>query len=257
MNLQNNQSNSHGETNNPIEAILFDMGGTLRKNIKRNEGEKADITRQILDLLGLDTSAWEFSKLLTDREEAYEKWASESWVELDEARLWTEWMLPEWPKERISKIALVLNHIWRDAIGTRILFPETKATILALYKHGYRLGLVSNTTSSVDTPLTLKKEGIAEYFEVTILSCVVGKRKPGPDILLEAVNRMGLLPNQCAYVGDRPDWDVRAARSAGFGQTVLLRNPINNTVLLPTEQTPDYFIGNLLELLNIFPVHST
>jgi HAD superfamily hydrolase (TIGR01549 family) len=242
------------EMNNHVDAILFDMGGTLRWNTKRDNAGKAEIIQKILDLLGSDASAEEFTRLLEVREAAYDKWATHNLTELDEAGLWTEWMLPDRPAQKISKLAMQLNLIWRDAIATRTMYPETRATILGLYRRGYRLGLVSNTTSSVDSPLALEKEGIAGCFDTVILSCVVGKRKPGPDILLEAVDRMGISPDRCAYIGDRTDWDVVAARGARFKRTIILRNPRKpQPASLSPEQTPDLFIDNLKELLDIFP----
>jgi HAD superfamily hydrolase (TIGR01549 family) len=237
-----------------IDAIIFDMGGTLRRNYKRDETSRVEIVRRILDLLGSDTSAVEFTKLLATRDAAYDEWATQNLTELNENDLWTTWMLPDWPVEKIGKIAMDLNHIWRDAIAKRIVYPETREVILELYRRGYRLALVSNTTSSNDAPLTLKKEGIAGCFDTVILSCVVGKRKPGPNILLEAVDRLGINPDRCAYIGDRPEWDVVAARSAGFARTVILRlphKPLPESV--SPEQTPDFFIDNLKELLELFP----
>ena len=115
------------------------------------------------------------------------------------------------------------------------------------------MGLVSNTTSSVDSPRMLQDEGLASYFDVIILSCNIGKRKPGAEILLEAVEKMELLPCNCAYVGDRPDWDVVAARKAGFGCTIILRNQFKPLPdYISSDQTPDHFIDNLNELLNLF-----
>jgi len=242
---------------NEINAILFDMGGTLRRNIKRDETTKAGIVQQILDLLKSDQSAVEFSKLLTTREIAYEEWASLTLDELSESRLWTEWMLPDWPADVIQPVTMNLNEIWRDAICTRPMFPESSAVLRGLHQRGYRLGLVSNTTSSVDSPRALEKAGLARYFEVMILSCVVGKRKPDPAILLEAAQEMGVLPDYCAYIGDRAEWDVVAARAASFGKTVILHNPNHlNPEPIPPNQTPDHFISNLMELLDIFPTRN-
>ncbi len=233
------------------------MGGTLRRNYKRDETSRVEIVRRILNLLGSDTSAVGFTRLLVNREAAYDEWATRNLTELNEADLWTRWMLPDWPPEKISKIAMELNHIWRDALATRIVYPETREVILELFRRGYRLALVSNTTSSVDAPLALEEQGIAGCFETVILSCVVGKRKPGADILLEAADTMGINPGCCAYVGDRPDWDVVAARKAGFTRTVILRLPHKPLpTSLPTEQTPDFFIDNLKELLALFPARS-
>lgn len=239
---------------NKIDAILFDMGGTLRHNDRRDETTKANILQQILDLVNSGLPAAEFSKMLTARERAYEEWATGKLVEVDEKRFWTKWMMPEWPKELIGNQAMKLNAIWRDAICTRNFFPEARPAILGLHQRGYKLGLVSNTTSSVDSPRAIKQEGISDYFDTVVLSCVVGTRKPAPDILLKAAESMGVLPKYCAYVGDRPDWDVVAARGAGFSCTVVLLNPKRPFPdPLPAGQKPDYFIDNLLELLNIFP----
>jgi HAD superfamily hydrolase (TIGR01549 family) len=242
---------------NHIDAIIFDMGGTLRRNYKRDEPSRVEIVQGILDLLGSDASAVEFTRLLTSREAAYDEWATRNLTELNEVDQWTKWMLPDWPEDKISELAMDLSHTWRDALAMRIVYPETREVVLELYRRGYRLGLVSNTTSSIDAPLALEKEEISGCFDTVILSCVVGKRKPGPDILLEAADRMGVKPDRCAYIGDRPDWDVVAARRAGFTQTVILRLPHKPLpVSIPPEQTPDFFIDNLKELLGLFPARS-
>ena len=99
----------------------------------------------------------------------------------------------------------------------------------------------------------LQDEGLATFFDVIMLSCDFGIRKPAPEILLEATKKMNLMPENCAYVGDRPDWDVVAARKAGFGCTVILRNqfkPLPDQI--SSDQTPDHFIDNLRELLALF-----
>jgi len=240
---------------NQIEVILFDMGGTLRRNTRRNETDKVRIIRQILEMIGSDTSAEDFTRLLTSRDKAYDDWATANLTELDEIGLWTKWMLPDWPAEVVEPISMKLNGIWRDAICTRAMFPEARPTILELHRRGYQLGLVSNTTSSIDAANSLKGEGVLDCFGTIILSSVFGERKPAPGMLLEAANKMGVLPERCAYVGDRPDWDVVAAHAAGLGQVILLHNPLRpfGPSRLP-EQTPDLSVDNLLELLQIFPL---
>ncbi len=167
-------------------------------------------------------------------------------------------MLPDFPSELIGGIAVQLNQMYREAIGLRVVFPESREVVLELFRRGYRLGLVSNTTSSVEVPALLKELEITGCFETVILSTVVGKRKPDPAILLDAVQRMGISPEQCAYIGDRIDRDVIAARKAGFSRTVILRDPRQSTPAEAEVQglVPDHTIQNLQELLNIFPPHS-
>jgi len=237
-----------------ISVIFFDIGGTLRRITPRDQASRAVIVRQILDLLGSSASAVDFAHTLAVRADAYEEWAATTLIELDETRLWTQWMLPEYSPEKISPLAPQLNRIWREAIASRVLFPETVPAIRALHQKGYRLGLISNTTSSTDAPAMLAAAGIASFFNVILLSCVFGRRKPDPAILVEGAVRLSVPPEQCAYIGDRPDWDVRAARAAGFGMAVLLHDPDTPVDFQPPPGlAPDHFINNLLELLPLFP----
>ena len=100
--------------NNQIEAILFDMGGTLRSSIKKSKAEKRELIQRILDLLGAQTPVEEFSALLSARAKDYKHWAEETLVELNESDLWTKWMLPDFPSEQISGMAVQLNQLYRD-----------------------------------------------------------------------------------------------------------------------------------------------
>lgn len=237
---------------NPIEAILFDMGGTLRGSIKRDEASKIATVGKIIALLGVETAPEEFASLLTERAKAYARWSRKTLREVDERELWTKWMLPDLPASQIANLAVQLNETWREAIADRIIFPETKPVIVELFRRGYRLGLVSNTTSSVEVPKALSELNISGCFETIILSARVGKRKPDPAILLEAASRMGVSPDKCVYVGDRLDRDVLASRKAGFSQVILMKGGEAPTLGDESVLQPDIFIENLAELLQIF-----
>jgi len=238
-----------------IEVILFDMGGTLRGSIPKDETSKISAMSRIIDLLGAEAAPGEFAALLTTRAGAYHSWARETVTELNEQDLWTKWMLPEWPAEKIGELAISLNQLWREATGERIIFPETKEVILTLFRRGYRLGLVSNTTSSVEVPQALRAMELSGCIETVILSCVVGMRKPDPSILLEATRRMGVQPEKCAYIGDRLNRDVEASREAGFPISIILCDPKTFTAHTAEYPNliPDQTIDNLKELLEIFP----
>lgn len=240
-----------------IDAILFDMGGTLRSTTKRLREVNKQKIHEMIVLLGADFDEGELIRLLKKRGRAYKNWAKKNMLELNEVELWRHWMLPDWPSDQASRLALELSQLWRDATGKHVVFPETQETVLALFRSGYRLGLVSNTTSSVEVPRVLEELGIAGCFDAVILSCVVGIRKPDPSILLMAAGRMGVRPECCAYIGDQPSRDVAAARKAGFAQTIILRDPKNYSGL-PRDAAliPDHAIENLKELLVLFPARS-
>jgi FMN phosphatase YigB (HAD superfamily)/sugar phosphate isomerase/epimerase len=237
-----------------IEAILFDMGGTLRRGINREFSEKVELCKPILELIDWKADPVDFARMLDARANAYRKWSRQELAELNEVGFWSQWMLPELGMERISAIAVELTQIWRNADRVYQVFPDSRETILGLFRAGYHLGLVSNTSSSTEAPNLLNELGVAACFEAVVLSCQVGIRKPRPEILLEATRQMGVEPGRCAYIGNLPDRDVASARRAGFKQTVILRDPNRSEEPIADPAfLPDHYIDNLRELLAIFP----
>jgi len=211
-----------------------------------------------MDLTGWEADPVDFARMLDERANAYRKWSRQELAELNEIGFWTRWMLPELPVDKVSAIAVELNQVWRNADRSYQVLPDAKETILGLFRGGYHLGLVSNTTSSLEAPNLLADLGLSGYFEAVVLSCQLGIRKPRPEILLEATRRMGIPQERCAYIGNLPDRDVASARSAGFKRTVILRDPLK-PFDLPVDPSllPDHFIDTLKELLVIFPPRST
>lgn len=238
----------------PVEAVLFDMGGTLRKTVKRSDQERRQKVHQILQLLGAQRSVDEFACVLSERSRAYKQWAEETESELGERQLWTQWMLPDYPEAQVAPLAVQLNEIWRNANSQYVVLPETKEVILTLFRRGYRLGLISNTTSSVEVPRTFEELQITGCFETVILSCVLGKRKPDPEMLLAATQAMGIDPSRCAYVGDIPRRDVRAARAAGFARAIIISETLTEEHLSSEpELKPDHIVRSLREVVRLFP----
>jgi FMN phosphatase YigB (HAD superfamily) len=146
-----------------VEAILFDMGGTLRRGTNREFSDKVKICQQILGLTGYANDPVDFARLLDRRANAYRKWSKHALVELDEVGFWTQWMLPELATDKLSLLAVEINQIWRSADRSYEVLPDAKETILGLFRAGYRLGLVSNTTSSVEAPSSPAKWGYANH----------------------------------------------------------------------------------------------
>jgi len=265
-----------------IEAIFFDMGGTIRMR-PQNHGHREAMMSRLVRLLGSDNSptgfdANEFGSVLSRRAKEYKRWALETRQELAEEELWTQWMLPDWPPDVIEPAAVQLNQLWRSSQGTRVIRPDARDVILELDRRGYLLGLVSNTTSRVDSPRLLKAMGVSDCFKTVVLSAVFGKRKPDPAIFLQAIQNLGVRADRCAHVGDRPSRDLVGARSAGVATVAIIRDPngapsewpfpkangapsewpspkANGAPLEPLDAalTPDHVIQSLSELLSIFP----
>lgn len=92
----------------------------------------------------------------------------------------------------------------------------------ALRAHGLRLALVSDATE--DTARAWPSTPLGSRFEAAVFSSDNGFCKPDPRAYRRALARLGLRPEQCAYVGDGGSRELTGARSVGL-TAYLFRNP--------------------------------
>ena len=93
------------------------------------------------------------------------------------------------------------------------LFDDVRPCLEAL--DGFRVGVVSNSDGPHQRA-KLASVGLADAFEVVVVSGDVGHAKPDPRIFVEACRRLDLPPSAVVYVGDRLDVDAQGAVAAGL-----------------------------------------
>ena len=238
---------------NDIEAILLDVGNTLRIVVK-DDAFAMEAKQQLAELTGTKMSPEVFVEELEKRYLVLRKRAKEKLIEASEKEMWTQWMLPEFPAEKIAPLSGKLTRLWRDCDGRRVPREDAKETIIQLSKRGYLLGIIANTITETEIPDYLETDSLTSYFKTVVLSSKVGIRKPNPEIYWEAARRMGVQPEKCVYVGDNPVRDVEGTRKAGYGMFILFYEPATQAKEPPTgEIKPDYIIHAMKDLLDIFP----
>jgi putative hydrolase of the HAD superfamily len=236
-----------------IEAILLDTGNTMR-TVSKDPAFQYGARKQIVELIGTKDSPDKFCDRLDERYEAYKKWAKENHVQASEKVLWTRWMLPDFPVEKLTPLIGKLTRLWIDQGGHRIPRPDVKPTVIELNKRGYILGIIANTISETEIPNWLETDGLKQYFKAIVLSSKLGIRKPNPEVYLEAARQAGVEPARCAYVGDNPSRDIQGARLAGYGVVViLLESATLNKEPPKVKERPDSIIYRFGDLLNFFP----
>jgi HAD superfamily hydrolase (TIGR01549 family) len=237
-----------------IKAILFDMNGTLRHRVANEPVQRAAAGR-ILKLLGMKAAPVVFWEKLKLRQKAYSVWAQQSLVQLSEAEIWTDWILPEFPPGQVGPLAPELTLAWFEVKGQAVPGEGAGETLNELKKRGYRLGIISNSISTSEISSSLKGYGWEDYFDTVIVSSVVKRRKPAPEPFIEAARSLKVDPAHCAYLGNRISKDMVGCRQAGYGMAIFLQ-PLAG--IPPTEPEvrfePDAVIQSLIELLDIFPV---
>lgn len=239
--------------NSEIEAIFLDLGNTLRM-LTQNEAHQAAARKKMVELVGADEDPDSFCRKIDERYKVYRKWAFQNRKEAPEAELWTRWLAPEFPAERIAPLGVELTYQYRQTMGLRVVVENGKEVVVELHRRGYTLGIISNVITSREIPDWMEADGFSPYFKAVALSSVLGCRKPDPAIYHEAACQAGVEPARCVYVGDNLKRDVEGTRAAGFGMLIIMISPEDLAGEEITEENrPDAVIHRFNELLDIFP----
>jgi putative hydrolase of the HAD superfamily len=235
------------------KAIFLDLGNTLRILIK-DPVHMEQARRIIAGLVGTDESPESFCAKLDERYKIYRKWAFENLREASESEMWTRWLAPEFPAEKIAPLSGELTYQFRQSMGRRIVVEGGKEVVAELHRRGYILGIISNLIGTREIPDWMEADGFTPYFQSVLLSSVYGRRKPHPSIYHEAARRAGVRPENCVYVGDNLDRDVTGTRAAGFGMIIILMSDEELAeAKITDENRPDLIIHEFRQLLDIFP----
>ncbi len=107
---------------------------------------------------------------------------------------------------------------WRfygDALCVRSRsYPGARDALVSLRRGGMALGCVTNKPAAFARPL-LRALHLAEYFDTVVAGDSLPVKKPSPEPLLLACEKLAVSPKQSVFVGDSAN-DVRAARAAGM-----------------------------------------
>ena len=128
-------------------------------------------------------------------------------------------LIGEGVTERIGERAeLLFREMWCN--NDRLLFPETVEVLEYFAGHGYKMGVISDTSPSLE--YTLQQLGVARYFSSFTASSLVGAGKPSPIIYNAALDSLGVTAEESIYVDDyAPEAD--GARELGFTSFLIDR----------------------------------
>ncbi|KDB94039.1 phosphoglycolate phosphatase, partial [Bordetella bronchiseptica D989] len=93
------------------------------------------------------------------------------------------------------------------------VFDGVKAGLAAMREQGLPLAVVTNKPTEFTLPL-LERTGLAGFFRLVVCGDTCARRKPDPDQVLHACDRLGVAPAQAVTIGDSVN-DALAGRRAG------------------------------------------
>jgi len=141
---------------------------------------------------------------------------------------------------------LVTVHM--DQMFQAMEFPPARRRVLEILKPAYRLGIVSNFDHPPTVYRLLRHYQLDPFFDTVMISGVVGWRKPRKEIFCQALNALGILPQQALFVGDTPSADIVGSKRAGMDVVWLNHSEGRLDFALPQ---PDYIIQELEQLPSI------
>ena len=249
-----------------IKAVVFDMGGTLEdlavtpKSVQTC-GEKI-LEHLALHGVPLPYDPDVFMKTAIANGDAYRVWSLTCLRELMPYEQWSLWRMKNMPIDQdiLRAISEDLMFIWETEYFVRTLRPDAESLLKRLKEKGYALGVISNTGSLTQVYYSLEAYGIRKYFETVCLSCISGFRKPHPILFEMTARNLGLLPEECMYVGDTLTRDVIGSRRAGYGKCVrigsFLTGPSDMQVAIRDEEKADadYVVEHLSEIAGLLNI---
>ena len=206
------------------KAIFFDRDGTLTfftaekeewrdKTISEWSGKLFELSyEKMMDLFNLASEGRKpWYKTLQDEREFFK-------------RYYYHLLVGEGVTEDVqNKANLLFDELWCN--GDRALFSETVEVLEYFKNHGYKMGVISDTSPSLE--FTLQQLGIAKYFTSFTASSLVGAGKPSPIIFNAALQAQGVSACESIFVDDCKE-EADGAREQGFMAFYLDRSGVNN-----------------------------
>jgi HAD superfamily hydrolase (TIGR01509 family) len=209
--------------NHDIKTLIFDWDGTLVDSAKP----------------GLAAFEKTFAELgVPFVHEVYEATYSPNWYTTYEAL--------GLPKERWETADDLWIHHYGDECAP--LIEGVGETLLTLRSKGYELAVVSSG-SRVRVFREIDQSVLRDAFSVIMCKDDVIEKKPHPEGLLLAMERMNAQPRHCAYVGDAPE-DIEMGRR-GNVITIGVRSAYPSSGRVASAK-PDLYLERMAEIMNYF-----
>lgn len=228
----------------PIEAVIFDWGGTLSTFV---DLELVDAWRLAARHLDADHEVDIAARLVQVEAEFWATTASHqrSATLADLLATATTALGLDVAEALLEEAAVRHLDAWTPHICHD---PDAVATLSSLRDDGLAIGMLSNTHwPRAFHERFLERDGLVELIDARLYTSEMPFQKPHRSAFLAAAGALGVDPRRAVFVGDRPWDDVSGAQSVGM-RAVLRPNPLAPEV---DGIEPDARIETLPELVEL------
>jgi HAD superfamily hydrolase (TIGR01662 family) len=142
------------------------------------------------------------------------------------------------------------DDLWMKHYGeeTAQLIEGVAETLLDLQTKGYRLGVVSSGSEN-RVCREIERSALSSVFQVVICNEHIVNKKPHPEGLDLALQRLASARSESCYVGDAPE-DIQMGKQANV-LTIGVRSAYPSSARL-LSANPDLYLESLVELSTLF-----
>lgn len=192
-----------------IEAILFDLGGTLIKTT-----EIPRVLKKMLEHHGIDRSLREITTAWKKAVEGLN--FQDLTTLLDE--FWVQWNLrildSLYVGANMRELAEFIATHWWDYCSVT-LYPDAEKVLPMLRMRGFKMGVITNGLQS-DVNAILPKVNLQNFFDVVVVIDTLKKMKPDAEVFLYALEKLKTATSNSIFIGDEIDADYKGAQAAGL-----------------------------------------
>lgn len=179
----------------PIEAVIFDMDGTLIDS---------EPNYRVAD-----------ERFLRDRGVELPEEVWDSFVGVGSRNMIERVKAEHGLRGETDELLEIKDAYYREIAETRTrVFPATAELTRRLEERGIPRAVATGSSRST-LSFSLEAVGLADRFNATVSSDEVESGKPAPDVFLETASRLGVAPDRCLVVEDSRS-GIEAALAAGM-----------------------------------------
>ncbi|SDJ62521.1 HAD family hydrolase [Salimicrobium halophilum] len=212
-----------------IKAVIFDLDGTLLDRDATVEVFVYDQYERFIEFLNHIPKENYMKRFIELDDHGY------AWKDKVYSRLVEEFAI-----QGISWEELLQDYV--DHFNKHCIpFPNLLETLGRLKQQGFLLGVITNGKGQFQMD-NIRALGIGDFTDTILISEWEGVKKPDPFIFEKAVERLKVHPEECVYIGDHPDKDVKAAEAVGmtgvWKKNHLWKQPLDNLVIEELNEIP-------------------
>jgi len=222
-----------------IKAVLFDLDNTLIDFMKMKRLASNAAASAMVDA-GLDAEKKELAEELFA---FYRK----NGIESDD--VFERFLLEKYGKADLRVLAAGINAYLKEKYMHMKPYPGVKEVLSELKGRGLKLGVVSDGLR-LKAWMRLNEAGIDRFFGVVIAFEDTNKKKPSPEPFRKALGELKVKPEECLFVGDWPEKDIKGAKDLGMKTCFARYGCLRKEVSCDAEYCIDD-IGDILSIVGL------